>query len=97
MTHTESWFAADYADARKKFISSATAADATATSYCHPQAQQPNGDGLFVDVARLGPAPGAADLIVLASSGTHGVEGFCGSGCQVGILETNVADRLPDG
>ncbi len=97
MTHPESWFAADYADARTKFLGSATAADATVTSYRHPHAQQPNGDDLFVDVARLGPLPREADLVVLASSGTHGVEGFCGSGCQVGMLETDVAARLPAG
>jgi len=97
MTHPESWFAADYAEARAKFLAAAKAAGATLTAHHNPNGQQPNGADLFTDVARLGPPPGEAEMIVLASSGTHGVEGFCGSGSQVGILETGVINRLPDG
>ncbi|HEX6312604.1 MAG TPA: M14 family metallopeptidase [Acidimicrobiia bacterium] len=51
----------------------------------------PDGEQLAVDVARLG--PDAADAALLVISGTHGVEGFAGSACQVGWLEHGGAER----
>ena len=42
------------------------------------------GEELSIDVAVLGPAD-ARDVLLL-TSGTHGAEGFCGSGCQVNLL-----------
>jgi predicted deacylase len=33
--------------------------------------------------------------VLLIISGTHGVEGFCGSGCQVGILTDRLYEALP--
>ena len=38
-----------------------------------------------MDVACLG--PGQSRAVLVLTSGTHGVEGFCGSGCQVSLLE----------
>jgi len=51
----------------------------------------PDGDMLAIDIARLGPDDPRAALLVI--SGTHGVEGFAGSACQVAWLETGGADR----
>jgi hypothetical protein len=48
-----------------------------------------------MDVAVLGPATAERALLVL--SGTHGVEGLCGSGCQVGYLADQLHDALPEG
>ena len=55
----------------------------------------PDGAPLFVDEARLGP-PDARRVLFLAS-GTHGIEGFCGSGIQTFLLRDGVAGRLPEG
>lgn len=99
MEQPESWFAADYAEARARFRAAAERAGAVLETHVNPNARQPGGGDLATDVARLGPAPGpAADgaaRVLIVSSGTHGVEGFCGSGCQVGMLETGAVDLLP--
>ncbi len=87
-------FSAHYSDARGKFLAACLGAGATVTNQKNPAAG-PGGEALYTDVARLGPAD--ASRIVMAISGTHGVEGFCGSGVQVGLLENSEAPRLPDG
>ena len=97
MNQPESWFAADYAEARAKFRAAAERAGAATAAYRNPKARQPDGNDLTTDVAHLGPVPGTAATVLIASSGTHGVEGFCGSGCQVGMLETGSIDLLPKG
>jgi hypothetical protein len=86
------YFAGVYAEARAKFLEAASAAGATVTSYTH-SLKGPDGEELAIDVSRQGPESATKALVL--SSGTHGVEGFCGSGCQVGFLKTGFADRLP--
>lgn len=95
MDQPESWFSSDYAEARAKFRAAAERAGAALAAHRNPDARQPDGGDLTADVARLGPPPGDAAGVLIASSGTHGVEGFCGSGCQVGMLETGAAGSLP--
>jgi Protein of unknown function (DUF2817) len=77
-------FAADYAQARSKFLAAASARNLAVETHVHPDARGPQGESLAIDVVVLGErnAPGA----LLMTSATHGVEGFCGSGCQVGLL-----------
>ncbi len=50
----------------------------------HPSERGAEGEELSIDLAQTGDerAPG----LLLLTSGTHGVEGFCGSGCQVALL-----------
>jgi hypothetical protein len=78
-------FAPDYASARERFRNAARAQSAALTEHVHPDAKGPAGEPLAIDVALLGPQDAHALLVV--SSGTHGVEGFCGSGIQVALLE----------
>lgn len=77
-------FASDYAGARAKFIAAAKRNGLHVESHVHPEARSPSGDPLSIDVAVWGDP--AAQHALLISSGTHGVEGFCGSGCQVALL-----------
>ncbi|MGC1819333.1 MAG: DUF2817 domain-containing protein, partial [Casimicrobiaceae bacterium] len=77
-------FASTYAEARAKFVAAAAARHLPAERHVHPEARGAEGEELSADVALLGD-PQAQGLLVL-SSGMHGVEGFCGSGCQVGLL-----------
>lgn len=86
-------FPADYADARQRFHALTAAAGFTLESHEHPTRQGPAGEVLACDVARLGPLP--ARRMILISSGTHGVEGFCGSGCQAELLVSGLLDKLP--
>jgi hypothetical protein len=85
-------FAADYSDARTRFLAAAKDARARITSYQHPL-RGPRNEKLFTDVARVGPDK-AARLFVTMSA-THGVEGFCGSGCQVATFGAFAPGDLP--
>jgi hypothetical protein len=86
-------FAADYAEARAKFLKAATARGCALTAHAHPTAKGPKGEDLFVDVAIAGPDDAAQGLLLI--SGTHGVEGYAGSACQVGWLESQRNDAWP--
>ncbi len=85
-------FSASYAEARDKFRDAARAAGA-ALDVHHNPATGPDGLVLTTETARLGPRQAQRLLIVM--SGTHGVEGFCGSGLQVGLLESGAAAERP--
>lgn len=78
-------FSASYHEARGKFVAAAQKAGATMRSYTCPTAG-PGGEELHTDVAWLG-NPEATKVLVTIS-GTHGVEGFCGSGFQVDWLNS---------
>src|SRR5882724_2679380 len=88
------YFSADYAEARSKFRNAARAAGATLESYWNP-APGPDGSILSTETALLGPRH--AERLLIVMSGTHGIEGFCGSALQIGLLEREVAARRPDG
>ena len=77
-------FAADYAQARSKFLAAAAHRHAEVETHVHPGARGPGGEALAIDIARVGPRD--AERVLLITSATHGVEGFCGSGCQVAML-----------
>ena len=77
-------FSTTYAEARTKFLAAAGARGYAVESHVHPSALGAEGEPLAMDVATGG--RGDADALLLITSGTHGVEGFCGSGCQVALL-----------
>lgn len=77
-------FADSYEDARAKFVAAAQARGFTLERRVHPNAQGAQGEALSIDAA-IFCARDASSLFVLLS-GVHGVEGFCGSGCQVALL-----------
>lgn len=85
--------APSYAEARATFLAEVRDAGATVDSYLHPE-RGLHGEDLAVDVAHLG--PGGADDVVLIVSGTHGVEGYCGSALQSRWLQACAADRPHD-
>jgi hypothetical protein len=92
MQRVDICFPADYADSRRRFTALATAGF-TITTYAHPTQRGPAGEELACDVARRGPS--APRAILLISSGTHGVEGFCGSGCQAALLKEGILRTVP--
>ena len=89
-----SYFAESYREARQKFLAAADRAGARLRAYEHPLTG-PAGEGLYVDIASIGQED--ASRVLLTCSATHGVEGFCGSACQIGWLEKNGRDNLPSG
>ena len=77
-------FSQTYAEARGKFLDALAAHEVEAAQHVHPAARGRDGEDLAMDCALLGPA--SAERLLILSSGTHGVEGFCGSGAQVALL-----------
>ena len=90
--HTEFPSQPGYRTLREQFLAAANSAGATLTEYPHPL-KGPFGEPLSTDVAILGD-PHAKRLLI-ALSGTHGVEGFYGSGCQTRWLQELGKRSLP--
>jgi hypothetical protein len=99
-------FSNSYAEARAKFRASAreaggaiaafhNAAAAPVDAICESTGIAPaSGDEpLSTDAAWIGPRD--ATRLVYAQSGTHGIEGFCGSGIQIGWLQKGLQRELP--
>ena len=90
MTDTpEDHFPDDYRAAREAFVEAAEAAEMGVTTRVHPKTHGVDGKPLFLDVATAGPRNAKRALLLI--SGTHGVEGYFGSGVQTGLLRQGVA------
>jgi hypothetical protein len=89
---TTSPFSNSYAAARALFQREAHQAGAHVDSYSYPE-HGPDGEELTTDVAWIGPTD--ATHVFVTVSGTHGVEGFCGSAAQVDWLTRGEAKQLP--
>jgi len=85
-------FASDYAQARAKFRGACATLGIATESYRNPN-PGPAGEELATDVAWIGPSD--ARFVVGVISGTHGVEGFCGSGGQIDWLLNGGSAALP--
>jgi len=83
-SHVSRHFARNYAEARRKFLDAAHGCGATLTEFPHPTEVGQDGETLAMDVAWLGADD--APRVLLVTSGTHGAEGFCGSGAQGALL-----------
>ena len=85
-------FSNSYSEARTKFRDAVAAWNGTLEVIKHPSRGM-DGQELSTDVAWFG-RPEATRVLVLIS-GTHGVEGYCGSGAQVDWLRRGQAQNLP--
>ncbi len=85
MAGADACFARDYAEAREGFLAAAARHGLSMASVRHPSRKGAKGEDLAMDSVLLGPADSASLLII--TSGTHGAEGFCGSGCQRALLD----------
>jgi ribosomal protein S18 acetylase RimI-like enzyme len=92
MTAPAACFVLTYAAARAAFLAAAAQAGAELASYRHPL-PGPDGAPLFLDTARFGPPD--ARRVLFVASGTHGIEGFCGSGIQTFLLRDDLSARVP--
>lgn len=88
------FFKAGYQEARSAFLQAAAARNAAIESVTHP-ARGPDNGVLATDIAWIGPRD--AENVLVIQSGTHGIEGFCGSGAQLHWLESSGPDRIPAG
>lgn len=86
-------FDSKYSKARHNFLAACDRQATFVRSWQHPL-RGIAGEKLYLDLAWFGDV--AAQKVLILISGTHGVEGFCGSGIQVGSIKTgwhNQADR----
>ncbi len=91
----EQHFPSDYRAAREAFVAAAEADGFGVTSRIHRKAHGADGKPLFMDVAAAGARTAKRALLLI--SGTHGVEGYFGSGVQTGLLRQGLAKRVPQG
>ncbi len=87
-------FSASYLEAREKFLKECGARSLKVDSRINPHARGVHGEELCIDTVRIGAENAAKTLLLL--SGTHGVEGYCGSGVQVALLKEGHFNDLPD-
>jgi hypothetical protein len=88
---TSDWYAGCYTEARNKFLNAAACVQMEVNSHVYAGAKTPDGDGLYLDIGAFGPATPKRAMVVI--SGTHGVEGFCGSACQTAWLASQYQHR----
>lgn len=94
MSNVNAFFSASYQEARHKFREAVLRAGARPRQYGH-SGRGANGEDLTTDAAIVGDI--ALPNLVVMTTGLHGVEGFCGSGCLVGLLEQRLlAERNVD-
>jgi len=87
-------FSSSYLEARQKFLAATEPMAITHKIYEYP-AKGPEGLELYTDVVQLGPADPERLLVIV--SGTHGIEGYCGSACQLQFITQRVYEDLPNG
>lgn len=80
----DQYFSSSYAQARQRFLTAALTGTDAITSY-PIDAIGALGEELSIDTAVITP-PNAQSLLIITSA-THGVEGFCGSACQLAVLD----------
>jgi hypothetical protein len=78
------YFSHSYAESRSRFETRARPLATHFQSY-DIDARGRQGEALATDVALIGDP--CAGRLLIVSSATHGVEGFCGSGCQLALLD----------
>ena len=86
-------FPKDYRTGRANFIAACEEADLGVTSRIHPTEKGPDGKPLFIDTTTIGPLEAKKALLLI--SGTHGVEGYFGSGVETGLLRDGIAAAVP--
>ena len=92
MNRVADCFAQTYTEARQKFLQAVQDGGAVLlSSHLNPH-KGPDGEDCITDVAWQGPRD-ASRLLILVS-GTHGIEGYAGSGCHVAWLRERWFDRL---
>ena len=85
-------FSETYKDARSLFLNAANAKQINIQNYINPNIGALK-EELSCDTAWMGPRNAKNVLVII--SGTHGVEGFCGSGCQIDWMSSTHVKDLP--
>jgi hypothetical protein len=87
------FFSGTYKEARERFLQMCASHGATIRSYMQEQLGKSLSYDVGIDTARFGPSRTSKTLVLIA--GTHGVEGFCGSACQIAAVSDGICNSLP--
>jgi hypothetical protein len=90
---TARYFSPTYDRARARFLDAARQRGARLEHHVHPL-KGAEGEELAIDTALIGDSE--AKALLLASSGTHGPEGFAGSACQLALLDDELLGRATE-
>jgi hypothetical protein len=77
-------FAPTYALARARFLDTARHNGYAVVHHVHPGVRGAEGEELAIDLAIIGDVQ--APNLFFCTSGTHGAEGFCGSGAEIALM-----------
>ncbi len=90
-------FSQSYAEARQKFLAAAEARDLAVETHVLDGLTGAQGEVLATDTVLIGAAD--AENLLIVTSATHGPEGFCGSGCQIALIDDDelIARLAPSG
>lgn len=94
MTNLLSCFSESYSEAREKFTIECELNSLDVRSYINSEKSGIRGEELSIDVAVIGQLESENCILIL--SGTHGVEGYCGSGAQLAFLRSGAFRNLPE-
>ena len=86
-------FGSDYPSCRARLLAALERVPPTWHDRIQHPLRGPSGQRLFVDLAWFGPRD--AQTVVVLLSGTHGIEGQCGSGISVDAIESAILGQLP--
>jgi Protein of unknown function (DUF2817) len=100
MDQADQYFPSSYQASRERLLASARAWSKTMPVTIDSRAIAalgPSGESLALDWVQIGPRRGVrrAKRVLVLSSGTHGIEGFCGAGVQHAMLEHYLKGALP--
>ncbi len=87
------YFSTSYAEARQKFLEASRSAGGAVEAHVNANAKGVEGEELALDAVRFGDRD--AEALFIVCSGTHGNEGFCGSGCQIGLVDEKFVAARP--
>jgi hypothetical protein len=90
----EEFFQSGYAQHRQAFLAGCRRSRIEVSSIEH-SLRGPSGESLAVDIARIGAR--TASKLLIVCSGSHGIEGFCGSAIQCALLNLDLKGYLPAG
>ena len=86
------YFSETYQQARNKFLLACENHQLDVWNYQNHAMKGADGEVLYTDIAVIGDT-GARNVLII-SSGTHGVEGYCGSALQLYALEQGLRDII---
>lgn len=86
------YFSETYQQARHKFLLACEAHQIDIRTYQNHAVTGADGEALYTDIAVIGDT--GANKVLIISSGTHGVEGYCGSALQLYALEQGLRDII---